>query len=111
MLSIDSYTSYIEHYSDRADALATVAEKGSAWSLLYPEYAVATPFGNSIKIPVAFPVPLGEENLADLLKNWINLKQKDGTVDNLYNYWILGQQQKTHLPRWSIIRDVLHWMD
>jgi Na+/H+-dicarboxylate symporter len=111
LLSIDSYTSYIEHYSDRADALVTVAEKGSAWSLLYPEYAVATPFGDSIKIPVAFPVPLGEESLADLLKNWINLKQKDGTISNLYNYWILGQQQKTHLPRWSIIRDVLHWVN
>jgi len=111
LLVIDSYESYIEHYSDMADALVTVAEKGSAWSLLYPEYAVATPFGDSIKIPVAFPVPLGEESLADLLKNWINLKQKDGTITDLYDYWILGQQQLAPVPRWSIIRDVLHWVE
>ena len=111
LILIDSYSSYFEHYSNRADALVTVAEMGSAWTLLYPEYGVATPFGDTIKIPVAFPVPLGEESMADLLKNWINLKQKDGTISNLYNYWILGQQQKSHLPRWSIIRDVLHWVD
>jgi ABC-type amino acid transport substrate-binding protein len=110
LILIDSYSSYFEHYGDEADALAIVAEMGSSWTLLYPEYAVATPFGGNIKIPVAFPVPLGEESMADLLKNWINLKQKDGTINKLYNYWILGQQEKNHLPRWSIIRDVLHWV-
>ncbi len=110
LILVDSYSSFIEHYHERADAMITVAEKGSAWTLLYPEYAVATPFGDTIKIPVAFPVPLGEESMADLLKNWIHLKQKDGTITNLYNYWILGQQQMIHQPRWSIIRDVLHWV-
>jgi Na+/H+-dicarboxylate symporter len=110
-LSIDSYSSYLDHYADRADALVTVAEKASAWSLLYPEYAVATPFGNSIKIPVAFPIPLGEQKMADLLKVWINLKQKDGTINTLYDYWILGKKQNRHRPRWSIIRDVLHWVN
>jgi Na+/H+-dicarboxylate symporter/ABC-type amino acid transport substrate-binding protein len=109
LLYVDSYSSYIDNYSNRADALATVAEMGSAWSLVYPEYAVATPFGNKIKVPVAFPIPPGEETMANVLNTWINLKQKDGTISNLYNYWILGQQEKNHTPRWSIIRDVLHW--
>ncbi len=110
-LSIDSYNSFLNYYTDKADALVTVAEAASAWSLLYPEYAVATPFGNSIKIPVAFPIPLGEEQLADLLQVWINLKDKDGTINGLYDYWILGKEQKNHVPRWSIIRDVLHWVE
>lgn len=111
ILSIDSNESFIEHYNTVADALVTLAEKGSAWSLLYPEYAVATPFGDKVKFPVAFPVPLGEESLADLLKNWITLKQDDGTITDLYNYWILGQQKKPHIPRWSVVRNVLHWVD
>jgi ABC-type amino acid transport substrate-binding protein len=72
---------------------------------------VATPFGDRIKFPVAFPVPLGEESLADLLKNWITMKQKDGTIAGLYNYWILGLEPEVHEPRWSIIRNVLHWVD
>ncbi len=110
MLLVDSYTSYIEHYSDRADALVTVAEQGAAWSMPHPEFAVATPFGKGIKIPVAFPVPLSEESLTDLLKVWINLKQKDGTISGLYDYWILGHKQKEDELRWSVIRDVLHWV-
>ncbi|WP_163340738.1 cation:dicarboxylate symporter family transporter [Desulfopila sp. IMCC35008] len=110
LLFVDSLSSYIEHYSDKADAFATFAEKASAWSILHPEYAVATPLGNSIKIPVAYPIPLGEESMADLLNNWLNLKQKDGTISSLYNYWILGETEKKHSPRWSIIRDVLHWI-
>ncbi|MEA2115658.1 MAG: cation:dicarboxylase symporter family transporter [Thermodesulfobacteriota bacterium] len=111
LLLIDSNESFIEHYNTRADAMVTLAEEGSTWSLLYPEYAVATPFGDRIKLPVAFPVPLGEESLADLLKNWVILKQNDGTITDLYNYWILGQQPQHHVPRWSIIRNVLHWVD
>ncbi len=111
LLLIDSNESFIEHYNTRADAMITLAEKGSTWSLLYPEYAVATPFGDSIKLPVAFPIPLGEDSLAGLLRNWIILKQDDGTITDLYNYWILGQQQHNQLPRWSVIRDVLHWVD
>ncbi len=74
-------------------------------------HAVATPFNNTVKTPITFPVPHGEESLADLLKMRINLKQKDGAITNLYNYWILGQQQKEHELRWSIIRDVLHWVE
>ncbi len=112
ILSIDSNESFIEHYNTVADALVIVAEKGASWSLLYPEYAVATPFGDNVKFPIAFPVPLGEESLADLLKNWITLKQADGTITDLYHYWILGKQQKQqHVPRWSVVRDVLHWVD
>jgi ABC-type amino acid transport substrate-binding protein len=111
LLIIDSYDTFFDHYSDMADALFTVAEKGAAWSLLYPAYSVAIPFGDKIKFPIAFPVPLGEESLADLLKNWISLKQKDGTINGLYDYWILGKQPAHHTPRWSIIRDVLHWVD
>ncbi len=111
LLLIDSYSSFFEHYSTRADALVTLAEKGAAWSLIYPDYTVATPFGDRIKFPIAFPVPLDEESLADLLKNWITLKQQDGTITELYDYWILGQLPEKHAPRWSVIRNVLHWVD
>jgi ABC-type amino acid transport substrate-binding protein len=110
LLIIDSYSDYIKQYGDKADALLTVAEKGSAWSLLYPEYAVATPFADTIKIPIAFPIPKEEQALADFLKVWITLKQKDGTVNRLFDYWILGHQLEEHEKRWSVIRNVLHWV-
>jgi hypothetical protein len=111
LLMVDSYTTFFSHYADQADALATVAERGAAWSLLHPEFTVATPFGDKIKIPVAFPIPLGEASMADFLKNWVELKKNDGSITDLYDYWILGQVSRSHIPRWSVIRDVLHWVE
>jgi ABC-type amino acid transport substrate-binding protein len=110
LLTVDSYETFFEHYSDRADALATLAERAAAWSLLFPEFTIATPFGNRIKIPVAFPYPRGESSMGDFLKNWIELKKNDGSVQEMYDYWILGKQTEDKKPRWCIIRDVLHWV-
>jgi hypothetical protein len=43
------------------------------------------------------------------VNTWIELKQKDGTLNRLYKYWILGLDAAPKQPRWSIIRNVLHW--
>jgi hypothetical protein len=47
--------------------------------------------------------------LATFVNTWIELKRKDGTIDALYKYWILGQNAAPKGPRWSIMRNVLHW--
>jgi ABC-type amino acid transport substrate-binding protein len=45
------------------------------------------------------------------LNRWIDLKQKNGTIQKLFDHWILGEGAEDTGPRWSIIRDVLHWVD
>jgi ABC-type amino acid transport substrate-binding protein len=93
------------------DAIAMTAERGAAWSLLYPRYSVVVPQPNVIRLPLAYPVARGDQDLADFLTTWIELKKSDGTIDRLYDYWILGQDAEPRTPRWSIIRDVLHWVE
>lgn len=100
-----------EHANNDADAMLLTREEALAWSLLHPEYAVAFPRDSHSKVPAAFPLPLDEERMADYLKTWIELKRGDGTLDDTYDYWILGKQAKAGNPRWSIVRDVLHWVD
>ena len=41
---------------------------------------------------------------------WIELKKRDGTIDALYRHWVLGQDAVSRTPRWSVARDVLHWL-
>lgn len=94
-----------------ADALGLPAERASAWTLRYPQFAVVVPSPDLIKVPLAFAMPRGEPDLAVLVNTWIDLKRSDGTVDELYRYWILGRTRETEAPRWSIIRDVLHWVE
>jgi len=33
------------------------------------------------------------------------------TLDRLYEHWILARSPEDSPPRWSVIRDVLHWVD
>jgi Na+/H+-dicarboxylate symporter/ABC-type amino acid transport substrate-binding protein len=94
-----------------ADALAMPAERGSAWTLIYPAYSVVVPGPAPIRVPLAYPIGRHDASLASFVNTWIALKRKDGTLDATYKYWILGQDAAPRQPRWSIVRNVLHWMD
>jgi hypothetical protein len=93
------------------DALMLTAERGSAWTLLHPERAVVVPRPGLVKVPLAYPIGRGDAGFAAFVDTWIDLKRKDGTIQALYDYWILGRSAAPPEPRWSIIRNVLHWVD
>ena len=111
LVIVNSPKKFIEDFGDELDAYITTVEKAGAWSLLRPEYSVVIPVPDVMKFPAAFPIPHGEEDLADFLKIWISMKEKDQTIQKTYDYWVLGKQFKKKQPRWSVIRDVLHWVD
>jgi ABC-type amino acid transport substrate-binding protein len=100
----------LEQQAGDLDAMVSTAEEAAAWSLLYPAYSVVVPEG-VLMVPVAFLLPKGEEELADFLKIWTEIKKNDKTIAHLYDYWVLGKQTKHKAPRWSVIRDVLHWVE
>jgi ABC-type amino acid transport substrate-binding protein len=92
------------------DAFALPAERGSAWSLIHPRFSVVVPEPGVMKVPLAYPLARHDVAFASFVNTWIDLKRKDGTIDARYRYWILGQASTPHEPRWSILRDVLHWV-
>jgi ABC-type amino acid transport substrate-binding protein len=93
------------------DALLFTAEAGSAWTLLYPDYTVVVPRPKVVSIPTAYALPRGEKKFLDYVNSWLALKKTDGTIEELFNHWILGEGAKETKPRWSVIRNVLHWVD
>ena len=95
----------------QVDAIAMTAERGSAWTLRYPRFSVVVPQPGLVKVPLAYPVARHDQAFASFINSWIELKRKDGTLDALYRYWVLGHDATQSRPRWSIIRDVLHWVD
>ena len=48
------------------DAVAFPAERGSAWTLLYPRYTVVVPAPNRIRLPLAYP--LARRSRTDLVR-------------------------------------------
>jgi Na+/H+-dicarboxylate symporter/ABC-type amino acid transport substrate-binding protein len=98
--------------SDRgADALLLSAEEGGAYSYRYPRYAVVKAAGGGIKLPASYALPKGDIEMVEFVSNWIDLKVKEGSVQSLYDYWMLGGAAKGREPRWSVVRDVLGWVD
>lgn len=93
------------------DAVVHSAEGGSAWTLIYPAYAIVVPHPILYKVPLGYPVPPGDEDWWRYVSEWISLKRKNGSIDALFDHWIRGAGAEPVEPRWSIIRDVLHWVE
>ena len=107
----DHVESLFDRSAGHVDALLMPAERGSAWTLIHPEYSVVVPGPDPIRVPLAYPIAKHDERLAQFVNTWIALKRKDGTIDAAYKHWILGEDATPRQPRWSIVRDVLHWVD
>jgi Na+/H+-dicarboxylate symporter/ABC-type amino acid transport substrate-binding protein len=108
---MDDVSSLFAKWDSQVAAVAIPAERGSAWTLMYPQFSVVVPEPGVMKVPLAYPVPPHDPSFASFMNTWIDLKRKDGTLDALYAYWVLGRNAAPPPPRWSIIRNVLHWVD
>ena len=91
------------------DAYFLPAEIGSVLTLLRPKFTVVVPAPKAIRIPVGYPIAKRDERFAHVVNAWIEVRQKDGTFDRLYQHWILGQSGQSRARRWSILDNVLHW--
>jgi ABC-type amino acid transport substrate-binding protein len=89
------------------DAVVATAERGSSYTLLHPEYSVAVPKPRPFNVPLAYVIAGRDSALTSLVNSWIELKRKDGTIDDLFAYWILGQDSTPKVRRWSVIDNVL----
>lgn len=108
---LESAEDFFTGNNQGADALLLSAEEGVAYSYRHPRYTVIRARGGSIQIPAVYAVPKGDTETTDFVSNWVYLKQKDGTIGSLYEYWMLGGVTRPRAPRWSVIRDVLGWVD
>ena len=61
-------------------------------------------------IPLTYPTARADEELVDYVNALIDLKKMDGTLKKLYDYWVLGRFAVNRQPRWSVIRNVFHWV-
>lgn len=109
-VKIDGYKHFFRQKSDQYDAVVISAEAGSAWTLFFPGYGIA-PLENQVQYPVAYAVAQDNQSLLNYVNNWQKLRKVDGHQQKLYNYWMLGKGAVEEKPRWSVIRDLLHWVE
>jgi len=111
VISLNSIREFFESGDEGVDALITGAEVGAAWTLLYPDFQVVVPEPIDVVLPLGYPIASGQQEWINLINRWIDLKRRDQAIEWAYNYWILGKGATEIQPRWSIIRNVLHWVE
>jgi len=91
------------------DAYVLPAERGAVLAMLNPRFTVVVPGDATILMPLAYPLAGDDPSWVRFVNAWITLKKSDGFVQRLHTHWIRGRAAAKTAPRWSILRDVLHW--
>lgn len=111
LVRINSPEDFFTQKDPSIDAFIGSAEIGFAWTLTYPGFHITFPFGRKATRPFVFPMRSDDDGLKEFLDTWIDMARRDQTIQRLYDYWVLGKSAQPKTPRWSIIRDVLGWVD
>lgn len=83
---------------------------GYLWCLSHPEFTTLSYNGELGSKYFAYPIRTGAIDMIQFLNQWLVLKQQRGFTKIQTDYWIQGERIPSKEPRWSIIRNVLHWV-
>jgi Na+/H+-dicarboxylate symporter/ABC-type amino acid transport substrate-binding protein len=110
IVPVGSPLDFIRAEPGRLDALYTGSARGTALSLVHPEFTAVVPEPGLGSVLIAFAVPEGEEELLARIDAWIDQERASGLLEAKLDYWVRGKGAKAEQgPRWSVARDVLGW--
>jgi Na+/H+-dicarboxylate symporter/ABC-type amino acid transport substrate-binding protein len=93
----------------RFDAALWTREQAQAWCVLHPRYVAVRPDGVDRKLLFAYVVRNDSPRFLRYLDAWMRLELAQGFAAAQRAYWLEGKSPPDTTPRWSIMRDVLHW--
>jgi hypothetical protein len=108
---VEFWQPFFEGRHPEVDAFLMPAENAAGWTLLYPHYSVVVPQPDPVRVPSAFGVASNAEPLRSLVNEWVIFADNAGLIEEAYGYWVLGKGAENTEPRWSIMRNVLGWID
>ena len=94
----------------KIDAAIWTLEQAASLARRHPGITAVVPkdFGNPFLFTYLMPPNSGE--MVTFVDYWLTLRKADGFRDRDFDYWILGRPRTESEPRWSIVRNVLHWV-
>jgi Na+/H+-dicarboxylate symporter len=110
LASFEEQTEYFESGGAETDTFLDTAEEGAAWTILYPRFTVVVP-KPVIQLPSVYLVALDNPSVLRAMNEWLLIEKSTGGIDEMYDFWVQGKTQQVQPPRWSVVRDVLGWVD
>ena len=95
----------------KVDAAVWTLEQAAAFARSHPGITAVVPEGVSNPFLLSYLMPPGSETMVHFVNYWLELRRTDGMQAREVDYWVLGRPRTTAPPRWSIVRNVLHWRD
>ncbi len=111
LILLNSYNDFLKYGNNVA--LLWEEEEASAWMLLHRDYRVVLPSTSFGKDSLAYPIAGNSLRLQNYLNQWMTLKENQGYIMKQTDLWIKGKTEiaTPAQQRWSMIRNVLHWVD
>lgn len=111
LISLDSFEDIEELGPDVA--LLWEEQEAVAWTLCHRGYRVVVPDISLGLDMLSYAIALDNPRFLQYLNQWLALKQAEGYTQNQYELWVQGKTEiAVHQePRWSIIRNILSWVD
>jgi len=81
------------------------------WCMAHPSFTTLT-YNNQLGLKYfAYPMKSGSSDMITFVNEWMGLKEQSGFKKEQESYWIHGRTSLSKEPRWSFIRNVLHWVN
>lgn len=111
LVVIDHYADYIENYPN--DVLLRGEPQAISWTLNHPNFTVVAPSTPIAQDSLGYAVAPGSDEMLCFLNQWLLLKKNEKFTQQQYDLWVLGKTENATPQgrRWSIIRDVLGWLE
>ncbi len=111
ILLLNSYNDFPS--LDEDAALLWEEQEAVAWLLLHRGYRLILPEPPLGYDTMGYAIQANSSRFLNYLNSWLELKNTSGYQAKQYDLWIKGRTEiaAPPEPRWSIIRNVLHWVD
>lgn len=95
----------------KVDAAIWTLEQAAALARSHSGITAVVPQDLSNPFLLSYLMPRGSEVMMHFVNYWQELRRADGMRAREVDYWILGRPRAVPAPRWSVVRNVLHWQD
>lgn len=112
VLYLENYDQF-QSFEDPLVALLWEEQEAIAWTLRHRYYRVVVPQPKMGYDTLGYAIRQDSSRFLHYLNQWLELKKTEGFTNKQTELWIKGKT-KIAAPvekRWSIIRNVLHWVD
>jgi ABC-type amino acid transport substrate-binding protein len=108
---------YLDHFEEftvkgKQTALLWEEQQALAWILKHRNYRIVIPSPAVGIDTLGYAINTDSPKFLNYLNQWLELKNNQGFTEKQYDLWVKGKTEiaASQEKRWSIVRDVLHWI-